>query len=184
MNWFRKNRPKETSCSPSNEISAKGILVFHQTSDVILAESVLKQAGMAIQVMGPPPNLSTGCDLVIVFPLISELAVHRILADADIQPVQTVPVHDTLLLPVSLFQTRDYGEYLMVRAANMKLTIHRSSRQIVNISGGGCPDVPWLADQLIGKTLDTTTPPNRLGKTLCGYALHLAWEEMHRQCPG
>jgi hypothetical protein len=184
MSWFGKSRREESPRSSQNEISGKGILVFHHTSDVIQAESLLKQAGMAIRVMGPPPNLRTGCDLVIEFPLILELEVRRILSDSRIQPMQTVPVHDTLLSPVSLFQTRDYGDYLMVRAANMKLTIHKSSRRIVNISGGGCPDVPWLADQLIGKTLDDTQTPQRLGKTLCGYALHLAWEEMHRQCPG
>jgi len=39
----------------------------------------------------------------------------------------------------------------MVRAANMKLTIDKKTRMIVNISGGGCPDVPYLASQMIGK---------------------------------
>ena len=69
---------------------------------------------MAIRVMGPPPDLRTGCDLVIEFPLILELEVQRILSDSRIQPIQSVPVQDTLLSPVSLFQTRDYGDYLMV----------------------------------------------------------------------
>jgi hypothetical protein len=184
MGWFGKSKREEPARSSSKEISGKGILVFHHTSDVIQAESLLKQAQLPIRVMGPPPDLRTGCDLVIEFPLILELEVRRILFDSRIQPIQIVPVHDTLLLPVSLFQVRDYGNFLMVRAANMKLTVHKSSRRIVNVSGGGCPDVPWLADQLIGKTLDTAPAPQRLGKTLCGYALHLAWEEMQRQCPG
>ena len=102
MSWFGKSRREESPRSSQNEISEKGILVFHHTSDVIQAESLLKQAGMAIRVMGPPPNLRTGSDLVIEFPQILELEVRRILSDSRIQPMQTVPVHDTLLSPVSL----------------------------------------------------------------------------------
>jgi hypothetical protein len=38
----------------------------------------------------------------------------------------------------------------MIRAANMKLTVDKDTMVIVNISGGGCPDVPYLAsDQRI-----------------------------------
>ena len=184
MGWFGKRKREEAPRPSEKEISGKGILVFHHTSDVIQAEILLRQAQMTIRVMGPPPNLRTGCDLVIEFPLILELEVQRILSDSRIQPIQIVPVHDTLLSPVSLFQMRDYGDYLMVRAANMKLTVHKSSRCIVNVSGGGCPDVPWLADQLIGQSLDTAPEPRHIGKTLCGYALQLAWEEIFRQCPG
>ncbi len=42
----------------------------------------------------------------------------------------------------------------MVRAANMKLTIDKASRRIVNVSGGGCPDVPYLAQEMVGQTLE------------------------------
>ncbi len=184
MGWFGKNSRESSAKSSRKEVSEKGILVFHHTSEVVRAQSLLKQAGLPIRVMGPPPDLRTGCDLVIEFPLILELEVQRILSDARIEPLQAVPVQDTLLQPVSLFQTRDYGEYRMVRAANMKLTVHMPSRRIVNVSGGGCPDVPWLADQLIGKTLEDAPATQQLGKTLCGYALHLAYEELLRQCRG
>ena len=70
----------------------------------------------------------------------------------------------------------------MVRAANMKITIARDSRQIVNISGGGCPDVPFLAQAMIGQSLAEAPRPRDLGHTLCGYALELAYEELLRQC--
>jgi hypothetical protein len=70
----------------------------------------------------------------------------------------------------------------MVRAANMKITVAKADRRIVNVSGGGCPDVPWLASQLVGRTLDTAPNPRGIGHTLCGYALALAFEEMRRQC--
>ena len=83
---------------------------------------------------------------------------------------------------MDLFQIKDFGTHLMVRAANMKLTIEKNSRTIVNISGGGCPDVPYLAVRLIGLRLDKAPHPRGIGHTLCGYALALAFEEMQRQC--
>ena len=64
----------------------------------------------------------------------------------------------------------------MVRAANMKLTVDKET-PIVNISGGGCPDVPYLAREMVGKSL-VRRPPREIGHTLCGYALQLAYEEM------
>jgi hypothetical protein len=72
----------------------------------------------------------------------------------------------------------------MVRAANMKLTVDKRSRRIVNVSGGGCPDVPFLAESLVGRRLDEAPPPRALGRTLCGYALELAFQEMLARCPG
>jgi hypothetical protein len=99
-----------------------------------------------------------------------------------IDPVVFWPVDNPLLEPVSLFHTRDYGDYLMVRAANMKISIEKLGLRIVNISGGGCPDVPYLAQEMIGKTLYDTPHPRTLGHTLCGYALALAHEELCKQC--
>ena len=83
---------------------------------------------------------------------------------------------------MDLFQTKDFGDYLMVRAANMKITVARDSLRIVNISGGGCPDVPYLAQAMIGKSLAEAPRPRELGHTLCGYALDLAYEELLRRC--
>jgi hypothetical protein len=71
-----------------------------------------------------------------------------------------------------------------VRAANMKVTVHRSSGRIVNVSGGGCPDVPYLAEVLVGRSIDEAPEPRSLGRTLCGYALQLAFTEVRRRCRG
>ena len=130
---------------------------------------------------GRPPSIQTGCDLVIEFPLIEELNILRNLDSADVPPLKVVPVTAPLLEPVSLFNTKDFGEYLMVRAANMKITMRKKDGKIVNISGGGCPDVPYLAQEMIGKTLDKVPKPRDLGHTLCGYALQLAYEELLRK---
>ncbi|MFH0789230.1 MAG: DUF3343 domain-containing protein [Pseudomonadota bacterium] len=160
----------------------RGILVFENTSEVIQAEHILKKTGWSVRVMGPPPEIQSGCDLVIEFPLIEELNIVRELRNAGITPLKVVPVSAPLLQPVDLFQTKDFGAYLMVRAANMKITISKKDLKIVNISGGGCPDVPFLAQQMIGKTLEEAPRPRDLGHTLCGYALELAYEELRRIC--
>ena len=100
----------------------------------------------------------------------------------EISPLEAVPASSPLLQPVDIFQITDYGPYLMVRAANMKLTVEKETLTIVNISGGGCPDVPYLAKEMVGKTLNEAPRPREIGHTLCGYALELACEEMGRRC--
>lgn len=177
----RKNKKSQPSRGRSHSAD-RGFLVFENTSEVIQAENQLKSAGWKIRVMGPPPEIQRGCDLVIEFPLIEELDIWRVLEAAGIPPLEMVPVIGPLLQPVNLFRTTDYGDYLMVRAANMKICIEKASQTIVNVSGGGCPDVPYLAAVLVGATLVEAPEPRSLGHTLCGYALQLAYEEIKRQC--
>lgn len=170
--------------APGSHRSDKGILVFHHTSEVIQAETLLKEAGLEVSVKGPPPDLRTGCDLVIEFPLGAQLNVTALLDKGRITPLKVLPLQNLLLEPVSLFHVKDFGDYLMVRAANMKITVDQRDLRIVNISGGGCPDVPYLAESLVGRNLREAPPPRTLGHTLCGYALQLAYEELLRRCPG
>ena len=172
------SRKKKTKTSSHPD---RGILVFEHTSEVIKAESMLKKAGWKIRVMGPPPEIRSGCDLVIEIPLIEKLNILRILENLKIPPLKIVPVSSPLLQPVDLFQNKDFGKYLMIRAANMKLTIEKETQTIVNISGGGCPDVPYLASKMVGLSLDKAPSPREIGHTLCGYALQLAYEEMRRR---
>ncbi len=159
----------------------RGIMVFESTSEVIRAEEILRKNGRCVRVMGPPPEIRTGCDLVIEYPLIEHLTMFRLLEEAGIAPLQTVPVTGPLLEPVNIFFTRDFGSFLMVRAANMKITIDKDTSVIVNISGGGCPDVPYLAAEMVGRKLADAPRPRSMGHTLCGYALDLAYEEIQRQ---
>ena len=179
LKFFKRNKSRRSSDKKNRD---RGILVFENTSEVIRAENVLKSKGWNIRVMGPPPELRTGCDLVIEFPLIEELNVLRVLEESGVEPLKVVPVQSALLEPANLFQTKDFGQYLMIRAANMKLTVDKKTMAIVNVSGGGCPDVPFLAQEMVGKSLADAPSPRAIGHTLCGYALQLAYEEMRRQC--
>jgi hypothetical protein len=138
--------------------SARGVMAFAHTAEVIRAEAALKAAGMEVRVMGPPPDMRTGCDMVVEFELLREPVARRVLEAANLAPLAVAPVRAGMLEPVSLYQTTDFGQWLMVRAANMKLTVDKESRVIVNISGGGCPDVPALAELMVGGPM---TPPRR-----------------------
>lgn len=180
LGFFRNKRLNRNKKDKKPSVD-RGILVFEDTSEVIRAESALKRSGWTVRVMGPPPEIQSGCDLVIEFPLIEELNILRELDNADIPPLQVVPVTAPLLEPVDLFHTTDFGDYLMVRAANMKITVAKKTGKIVNISGGGCPDVPFLAQEMVGKTLAKAPRPRDIGHTLCGYALDLAYEALCRK---
>lgn len=179
---FLKSLKKKLTGSEETNRKDRGLFVFENTSEVIRAEKIIKEKGWQIRVMGPPPEIRTGCDLVIEFPLIEGLNILRLLNREGLEPIEVVPVNSPLLKPVDLFHTKDFGEYLMVRAANMKLTVRKDSLIIVNVSGGGCPDVPHLAHIMVGKTLHEAPDPEDTGHTLCGYALKLAYEELKRQC--
>lgn len=178
LGLFRKKAPGPKPAAKTD----RGLLVFANTSEVIRAQQVLAAAGFAVRVVGPPPEIRRGCDLVVEYPLIAGLDILRLLTTAGAPPLEAIPVTGPLLTPVDLFQVTDFGEYLMVRAANMKLTVEKASRLIVNVSGGGCPDVPYLSARLIGRRLDEAPSPREIGHTLCGYALGLAFEEMRRLC--
>lgn len=182
MLGFLKRKAADRAEKDTRGSVDRGILVFESTSEVIQAENVLRKKGWSIRVMGPPPEIRSGCDLVVEFPLIEQLNILRELDSARIPPREVVPVTAPLLEPVSLFHTKDFGAYVMVRAANMKITIAKEGHRIVNISGGGCPDVPFLAEEMVGKTLEEAPRPRELGHTLCGYALDLAYEELRRKC--
>jgi hypothetical protein len=161
----------------------RGLLLFDHTGEVIRAERLLREAGLAVEVKGPPPQLRTGCDMVVVFEMMSQARVLEALRQDNLSPKQVVSANDVLLEAVSLFQVKRFeNRWIMVRAANMKITLDMADRRIVNISGGGCPDVPWLAQCLCGQRLEEAPEPLSLGQTLCCYSLQKAFEELRRQC--
>lgn len=182
QNFLTRIKSHFKNAKKEKKSADRGIFLFENTSEVISAETTLKKFNWHIKVMGPPPEIQKGCDLVIEFPLIEQMNLLRTLKDRDIVPLETIPVTGPLLKPVDIFQTKDFGGFLMCRAANMKITICKKTQTIVNISGGGCPDVPYLAAELCGKKLCAAPPPLQLGHTLCGYALEMAYQELKRQC--
>lgn len=161
-----------------------GFLIFQHTGEVIRAEQALQRAGFSVEIKGPPPHLRTGCDMVLVFPLMKEFAVRRVLEQANLKPEGVVPMSGEMPEPVSLLKSKDFGQWLMVQAANVKITVEKSSGIIVNVSGGGCPDVPWLAGMLTGKSIREAEEPKVNGQSLCSYALQKAFAEARRLLDG
>ena len=156
----------------------RGLFLFQEAGQAIRAEKTLKKEGYKVRVMAPPPHLRTGCDLVVVFDIIEQTVMVRLLKQSGNPPFKILPVSDETMAPLDICRVKDYGDYLMVRAANMKITVAKKELRVVNISGGGCPDVPYLADQMIGKSLYECDPPSEKGFSLCAYTLNIAFEEI------
>jgi hypothetical protein len=78
---------------------------------------------------------------------------------------------------LEIVRVTDFGEWVMVKAANMKLTFEKKNGIIVNASGGGCPDIPHLHAELIGRPLAEAPHPRDIGYTLCALMLDRALEE-------
>ena len=177
-------RTKQEGPGPAKGVSGRGILVFHHTSDVIRAESLLRDAGMEIAVKGPPPELRTGCDLVIEFPLISQLEAAGILEEAKIRPLGASPGH---LLEPSTFSTAGTSEIISWCGRETEITVDKgicmsTSREAVRMSHT-LPSTWW------GK--ESGTAPPDPGHTLSGYAC--SWPtrscfvnavDHHRPTPG
>ena len=176
MNWFKKGKRKKDLFKV--EPVARGLLIFSNTNDVMQAEQLLNEEGHDIKVVSPPPDFRTGCDLCIEFPLVEAPGITRMLEEIGRSPLQVLPISSDGLEPLRLCRVKDFGQFLMVRAANMKITVDKTTRTIVNISGGGCPDVPYLAYELVGKTLSEASEPVSIGFTLCAYSLNIAYQEM------
>jgi hypothetical protein len=176
MKWFKKEKKKDTS--PKHETVTRGLLIFSNTGDVMRAEQVLKEENFDIKVVSPPPQYRTGCDLCVEFPLVEELGITKILKKVKLAPIDIVVVSSNGSKPLKLCRTKDFGRYIMVRAANMKITVDKTNKKIVNISGGGCPDVPYLAYEMVGKSITGAPNPLLIGHTLCAYALSTAHEKM------
>jgi hypothetical protein len=178
MKWFGKRKEKDVSSL--SEAVTRGLLIFTDTSTVMQAEQVLKEEDYDIKVVSPPEKYRTGCDLCVEFPLVEEPGITRILKMLGLTPIDVLPVSPNGLEPLRLCRTKDFGQYLMVRAANMKITIEKKTNRIVNVSGGGCPDVPYLAQEMVGKTLTEAPEPALIGFSMCAYSLNTARDEMLR----
>ncbi len=160
---------------------ARGLLIYDSVNDVIRAEGLLKKAGYDdIRVVAPPPQYRTGCDLSLEFPLVEQVGIVRLLEHESAPPLDIINIIEELLRPTEICHVKDFGDYCMVRAANMKITFEKNTLKIVNVSGGGCSDVPYLAAEMIGKTLAEAPSPREAGYTLCAYTLAIAFEEARK----
>ncbi|AIJ05126.1 hypothetical protein JH146_0275 [Methanocaldococcus bathoardescens] len=173
-NIFKLKKLKEEKES----LEGKGLIIFENTKDAMRAESVLKDK-YKIKVVAPPVEIREGCDLAIEYELIDEFGIKRELENNNIKPLKFISLNDYSLKPLELIKIKEVDGFILVRCGNMKITIDKEGN-IVNISGGGCPDVPYLALKLKGrniKDIKEDESPKSLGFTLCAYTLNKAFEK-------
>ena len=60
----------------------------------------------------------------------------------------------------------------------MKITIDKRDNRIVNISGGGCPDIPYVAQQLHNVAIGEAKNPINIGNSLCTYLLEISFNAL------
>lgn len=161
------------------EEEEKALVIFDYIYYAMRGSHVLKEAGFEMREVAPPPEYRTGCDLAVEISADDVDAAERLLDEKN------VLVMDILFMPKDaklspLFLTKlvkivDFGDYKMVRCGNMKITYAKGTGTIVNISGGGCPDIPYLVLNLVGTTFEEGPRPRVLGKTICAYSLEHAY---------
>lgn len=156
---------------------ALGLLLFDDVNDALAAERVLNSAGYAISLVAPPQHLRAGCDLSVSMHRLEHVGAMRTLAEADIAVRTWVDDAEGTMSVSDVVTSVDLGDWLMVRAGNMKIVVEKATGMIVNTSGGGCPDIPYLNLKLVGLTLDEAPRPKELGYTLCGLMLDRAYVE-------
>ncbi len=154
-----------------------GLVLFPDVQDAMKAENVLKKEGYVVKLVAPPPELRKGCDLAVEVNLVEQPGIERLLELKDIAYVSITPLKRGTSALLEIVRVTDFGTWVMVRAGNMKLTFDRKNGVIVNTSGGGCPDIPYLHAELIGKKLTEVSSPRDIGFTLCALMLDRALEE-------
>lgn len=158
----------------------KSLILLNDVSEAIKAEHLLKAKKLDIKVVAPPVEIRIGCDLAIETELLDSYEAKKILEAYKIKPIKIIPLSSTQLEPTDIIKKVDFGDYLMIKAGHMKLSFNKTTGEIVNISGGGCSDIPFLALRMVGNSLIKTEKPEDLGCTLCAYMLQKAYEEAVR----
>lgn len=153
------------------------MVLFQDVHHAIIAEKALKSAGYITKLMAPPPELRKGCDLAVKINLVEQPGIERVLQEKDMAYISVDPIRTKTAPLLEVVKAVDFGEWMMVKTGNMKITYEKRSGDIVNVSGGGCPDIPYLHAELIDKRLDEAPRPKDLGFTLCALNLDRAFEE-------
>lgn len=154
-----------------------GLVIFREVQEAMKAEKVLKEAEYAVKLVAPPPELRKGCDLALEVNLVEQLGIERLFNERDIEFVEITPLRLETSELLDVVKVTDFGDWVMVKAGNMKLTFARGDGMIVNTSGGGCPDIPNLHAEMMGKILTDAPLPRDVGFTLCALMLNRALEE-------
>ena len=160
-----------------NIFAGGGLVLFEEVQEAMRGEKVLKKEGYQVRLVAPPPELRKGCDLALEINLVEQPGIERLLQQKDVYYIEVRPLKIGTSEILGVVRVTDFGEWLMVKAANMKLTFEKKSGIIVNTSGGGCPDIPVMHAELLDKEVNEAPRPADIGYTLCSLMLDRALEE-------
>lgn len=153
-----------------------GLLLFEKVEEAIRAEKVLKGENYTVKLVAPPPTLRKGCDLAVEINLVEQIGIERLFKQKDVLYLEVVPLKGNGEL-LEIVKVTNFKDATMVKAGNMKVTFDRDTGIILNASGGGCPDIPYLHTQLIDKLLTEAPRPKAIGFTLCALMMDRALVE-------
>jgi hypothetical protein len=178
--FWSKVKSKISGMTAKSKIQAKtatgkGLVIFRVVEDAIKAEKVIKESGYICKLVAPPPHLRKGCDLSLEIELVEQPVIERLLT-SKVPYLGISPLKGTTEL-LQIEKVTYFDNYTMVKAGNMKITFENSTGKIANTSGGGCPDIPYLNIQLVGKRLNEATHPKEIGFTLCSLMLGRALDK-------
>ena len=159
-----------------NKFEGGGIVLFQAVDEAIAAEKILKSADFEVKLVAPPPALRKGCDLAVEFNIVEKAGVERTLIQKGAHFVEILPIKGAGEL-LDIVKVKDFDNACMVKAGNMKLTFDRDTGVILNISGGGCPDIPSLHFSMVDKKITDVARPKDNGHTLCALMLDRAFVE-------
>jgi hypothetical protein len=157
-----------------------GLVLFRTTAEAMRAEKVLHKAGVSAKLVAPPLSRRVGCDLAIEVNLTERLVVEKLINENGLSHEGFEVLSSESARTLEIVQPTRLGGFMMVRAGNMKETFDMKTGVISNISGGGCPDIPYLYLELVGKKLSDAPRPRELGSTLCALLLDRAHDECIR----
>jgi len=152
------------------------LILVEEVASAMKVENLLSREGISAKVVAPPLHLRKGCDLAVEFSIDDIARVERVLKRAHALRYEIAYLSSDDK-PADIYRVKhfDNGKYVMVRCANMKITVDTETHKVVNVSGGGCPDVPSLAHHAVGKDVHQAKEVIE-GKaySLCGYMLKKA----------
>jgi len=154
-----------------------GLVLFREVRQAIRGEGLLRAAGLDVGLVAPPARLRKGCDLALEINLSHRPGVERALRDGGVEHLEIVPLKAGSSDLLQVVKVTDFGRWTMVRAANMKLTFDKETGVIVNASGGGCPDIPYLHSEMVDAKLMDVRRPRDVGFTLCALMMDRALDE-------
>ena len=154
-----------------------GIILFKDVADAMKGEKAVHTAGYEARLIAPPPEMRMGCDLALEINLVEKHGIERVFTEQNVQFLQIIPSAGDASGMCEIVKVTDFDKWYMIKSGNMKLSFEKESGLIVNISGGGCPDIPYLNAEMVDKTLILSPQPRDLGYTLCATMLQRAYEE-------